>query len=87
MASPCDLVGEDSEVGDDILTAGSLRSRARLRLRNPCLRRDGYKCVITGFYDDACAGSGSLVGAPDDALTADLEVAHIIPSQMGDAEV
>lgn len=61
--------------------ASEIQSSYRLgQLRNNCLRRDGYRCVVTGFYDRVAA---SMVDVPDDAMSDDTECAHIIPFSFG----
>lgn len=51
------------------------------KLKDLCLKRDGYRCVLTGIWDktakDRCppADRGRCIGAT--------ELAHIIPFSMG----
>ena len=55
-------------------------------LKKSCLERDGAKCVVTGYYDDAEAErlpaneSASLV-------TATTQAAHILPFSLGSSVV
>jgi len=51
-------------------------------LKSACLKRDGNKCVITGFYDTNEWNALGVTERPD-AITFPTELAHIIPFSMG----
>lgn len=44
--------------------------------RDRCLRRDSYRCVITGDMD---TGHWKSLGRPKDTDNAEVQAAHIIP--------
>lgn len=54
---------------------------ARAQFKNDCLRRDGWKCIITGAYDPVAATMTDTSDAR--ALSDDSECAHIIPFAFG----
>lgn len=56
--------------------------REMKQLRNDCLERDGWKCVITGAYDPDAPSTMDIddASAPSD----DSECAHIIPFAFSD---
>ena len=51
-------------------------------LKSACLKRDGNKCVLTGFYDVKEWNALGVTERPD-VVTAITELAHIIPFSMG----
>ncbi|OQE20482.1 hypothetical protein PENSTE_c013G04765 [Penicillium steckii] len=51
-------------------------SRNLQQIRENCLQRDGFKCVVTGYYSRTHP-------RPPSALTGNLETAHIIPFTLG----
>ncbi|KAJ5559343.1 hypothetical protein N7535_009571 [Penicillium sp. DV-2018c] len=71
-------------VEDSIEDLPSLQvDSATLRLsktRRICLQRDNYQCVVTKAWEHE---HNPIVNLPPDALTADLEAAHIIPFALG----
>ncbi|KAK2754679.1 hypothetical protein FQN54_006812 [Arachnomyces sp. PD_36] len=46
------------------------------KFRAACLRRDNYRCVVTGHIDGE---RWEELGEPEDVMHADLEASHIIP--------
>ncbi|KAK2737795.1 hypothetical protein FQN55_000906 [Onygenales sp. PD_40] len=46
------------------------------RFRDDCLRRDGYKCVVTKVMD---RGRWKEIGWPEDQLKGSVTAAHVIP--------
>ncbi|KAL2012062.1 hypothetical protein VTN00DRAFT_4780 [Thermoascus crustaceus] len=53
-------------------------------LKSTCLKRDNYRCVVTGFWDAAAEGIVSEETMGDRIM--DTELAHIIPFSMGKYE-
>lgn len=49
---------------------------AQHRLRQECLRRDGWRCVVTKFWDPK-------LRLPHELLSCPLEAAHILPFSLG----
>lgn len=56
--------------------------REQTKLKQDCLRRDGYRCVYTGFFDKN-AVKARKVTMPEGGLWAIIECAHIIPFALG----
>ncbi|KAK2780692.1 hypothetical protein FQN52_002111 [Onygenales sp. PD_12] len=57
------------------------------RFRDDCLRRDGYKCVVTKVMD---RGRWKEIGWPEDQLKGSVTAAHVIPfsyAKFADREV
>lgn len=54
------------------------------RLKSECLRRDGWKCVITGVYDNASRDNDLIDDVDPDVQVDDCDAAHIIPFEFGE---
>lgn len=64
-----------------------VQSRSRTgqkMLKSTCLKRDNYRCVVTGFWDAAAEGIFSEETMGDRIM--DTELAHFIPFSMGKYE-
>ncbi|EGD85132.1 hypothetical protein H112_08857 [Trichophyton rubrum D6] len=79
--SPC----HDSQVQIDSLMITSMNASScnqQAKLKNDCLKRDGYRCQVTGLWDRHSVETGKIV--PEDGRTlAATEVAHILPFSLG----
>lgn len=51
-------------------------------LKRACLKRDGYKCLISGYYDMSEAEKLSLTER-NELITTPTQAAHIIPFSLG----
>lgn len=79
--SPC----HDSQVQSDSLVITSMNPSScnqQARLKNDCLKRDGYRCQVTGLWDRHSVETGKIVPGEEHTLAA-TEVAHIIPFSLG----
>lgn len=79
VVSPLIVPQSQSEVGSEQGTPGRLKD-----LRQLCLLRDNYRCLITGEMDDAYLETQIQLAwrkriPPPDKASVSTEVAHIIP--------
>lgn len=84
VVTPSPRFGVDDsieEISEEIESA----SRAEQAwLKSACLKRDGNKCILTGFYDsNEWNKLGVNVTERPEEITAITELAHIIPFSMG----
>ena len=56
-------------------------------LKSACLQRDGYKCVISGYYDLNEAEKLSTSARASLPGTVTTQAAHILPFSLGSSEV
>lgn len=80
--TPSPLPGAEDLV--NVVSSQMTRSSDRnsqSKLKQQCLKRDGYRCLVTGAYDHEHAAGN----VRDDLLqnTAETELAHIIPFALG----
>ncbi|EZF30887.1 hypothetical protein H109_06327 [Trichophyton interdigitale MR816] len=55
---------------------------SQAKLKNDCLKRDGYRCQVTGLWDRHSVETGKIV-PEDERILAATEVAHILPFSLG----
>lgn len=70
---------EDSIENLDSLDLESTRRAAQGKLCRNCLRRDGQRCIVTGYWN-------TDFDFPPNAVDAPLQAAHIIPFSLGHFE-
>jgi hypothetical protein len=70
---------EDSIENLDSLDLESTRRAAQGKLGRNCLRRDGQRCIVTGYWN-------TDFDFPPNAVDAPLQAAHVIPFSLGHFE-
>ena len=56
--------------------------RQQAKLKRLCLRRDGYQCIYSGYFDKVSVKERKVT-LPSTASTGTTECAHIIPFALG----
>lgn len=80
--TPSPLDNAELEIDAVVATIVQCPSRKeQQRLKTICLKRDGYRCVITGFYDYEATKVFSAAQIGSQII--DTELAHIIPYSVG----
>lgn len=66
----------DADADVNRVAAAIEPSQRTVKLKNDCLERDGWKCVVSGLYDSVAA---AMIETPEDSMAEESECAHIIP--------
>ncbi|KAK3356781.1 hypothetical protein B0T25DRAFT_589270 [Lasiosphaeria hispida] len=81
ITRPSIFAGENNEIEQAVAFIEPSR-RDQTELKRQCLRRDGYQCIYTGWFDRRSVEKKSVT-LPQEARCADTECAHIIPFALG----
>ena len=80
--TPSPRCGAETDVDEIVMEIETSTRASQAWLKTVCLRRDKNRCIITHAYDGI--ESMKLPKAErDSCITADTEVAHIIPFSLG----
>ncbi|EEQ35017.1 hypothetical protein McanMca71_001785 [Microsporum canis] len=78
--SPC----TDAQVQVDSLIMNPSTRNEQSKLKEDCLKRDGYRCKVTGFWDSkSVKDKQTTIPKGDQHFRGDTEVAHILPFTLG----
>ncbi|KAM5441456.1 hypothetical protein MferCBS31731_003527 [Microsporum ferrugineum] len=78
--SPC----TDAQVQVDSLIMNPSTRNEQSKLKEDCLKRDGYRCKVTGFWDSkSVKDKQTTIPKGDQHFRGDTEVSHILPFALG----
>jgi hypothetical protein len=83
VVEPSPRIGADADVNAIASTLDSCSRRDQANLKADCLRRDNYRCVVTGVYDFVEARRRFSKEERKRMTTERTECAHIIPFSFG----